>query len=430
MLETKKKQSHGRHWMVVAAGIAAGCMTALAFNSAGIFMPSVMRALGLATVTQLSFYLTIAAFVMAVSMPLWGSLVEKFSIKLLGSAAVIVVACTFFMMSFAVSVVVFYIAGVLFGLTMAFLTYMFIPTMINRWFAKRVGTFTGLCYAAASFGAVIFNPIGGAVIDSLGWAAGYRVFGVIALVLCLPFMLLMKDRPSDCGLLPYGVEDDSGRGSKNTALVQEEGVTSKVAMKSSAFYLAAISAACLGIIAGIYQLLPTYASKLPIAEGAVMLGSTLASAAMIGSTIGKLALGYLNDISVKLALSICAVAGSVGMLLMWLLPVASATVLVGGFLYGVLFAGTTVQTPLLVRKAFGLRDYNRIYSRVSMVRSLFGAFGVTIWSISISSGGYALMFSGGIVVAVILAVCGITAVRMGQRLIKANRVPETRAAEV
>lgn len=415
----RNKQSHGRHFLVLAAGIAAGCMTALAFNSAGIFMPSVMKHLGLATVTEISFYLTIAAFVMAICMPMWGALVEKVSIKILGSVSVIVVACTFFMMSFAESVVIFYIAGVLFGLTMAFLTYMFIPTMINRWFAKRVGTFTGLCYAAASFGAVIFNPIGGAVINAFGWAWGYRVFGLIAIVLCLPFMLLMKDRPEDLGLSQYGAAealDDVQAAKEKTS---EQGVPSKRAMKSAAFYVAAICAAGLGIIAGIYQLLPTYASGLPIAAGSAMLGSTLASATMIGSTVGKLALGYLNDVSVKLALILCAVVGSVGMLIMWVVPINPALVVAGGALYGFLFSATTVQMPLLVRKAFGLKDYNRIYSRLSMVRSLFGAFGVTFWSIFISTGGYSLMFGGGILVAVVLAISGVCAVKMGQHLWKA-----------
>lgn len=406
---------NARHWLVVISGIAAGCMTALAFNSAGIFMPAVMKSLGLASVTELSLYLTIAALVMAVSMPLWGALVDRVSMRVLGSVSVVVVSGTFFMMSFARSVIIFYIAGVFFGLTMAFLTYMFIPVMMNRWFVKRVGTFTGLCYAAASFGAVIFNPIGGAVIDAFGWMWGYRVFGLVALVMCLPFMLTLKDSPDDCGLLPYGMHGESEEDARCRAETNAAGLSSRSAFHSSAFLLAGICAACLGIIAGIYQLLPTYASELPIAAGAAMLGSTLAMCTMIGSTIGKLLLGFLNDISVNLALALCAAVGVVGMLAMWLVNQSSIAVLVGGLFYGFLFSGTSVQTPLLVRKAFGLRDYNRIYSRVSMIRSLFGAFGVTIWSMTISSGGYALMFAGGIVVAILLALAGILAVGAGQK---------------
>ncbi|RRF88573.1 MAG: MFS transporter, partial [Coriobacteriaceae bacterium] len=81
--------------------------------------------------------------------------------------------------------------------------------------------------------------------------------------------------------------------------------------------------------------------------------------------------------------------------------------LVGAFLFGVVYAQTTVQTPLLVRAAFGSADYPAIYSRVSMAGSLMSAVAAVFWSVVIdSAGGFPLMFVLGIAC---MAVCLATA---------------------
>ena len=75
----------------------------------------------------------------------------------------------------------------------------------------------------------------------------------------------------------------------------------------------------------------------------------------------------------------------------------------GAFLFGIVYAMTTVQTPLLVRSVFGSADYTNIYSRISMVGAIMSAFAAVFWSFVIDSpGGFPLMFIGGIVC---MAVC-------------------------
>lgn len=82
---------------------------------------------------------------------------------------------------------------------------------------------------------------------------------------------------------------------------------------------------------------------------------------------------------------------------MWLFPGALALLLVGSFLFGVVYAMTTVETPLLVRTVFGSRDYTNIYSRVSMVGSLMSAVAAVFWDLVVdSAGGFPLMFALGI----------------------------------
>ena len=91
---------------------------------------------------------------------------------------------------------------------------------------------------------------------------------------------------------------------------------------------------------------------------------------------------------------------------MWFLPDPLPSCSSGAFLFGVVYAMTTVQTPLLVRSVFGSADYTNIYSRISMVGSLMSAVAAVFWSFVIDSpGGFPLMFIGGIVC---MAICLVT----------------------
>ena len=91
--------------------------------------------------------------------------------------------------------------------------------------------------------------------------------------------------------------------------------------------------------------------------------------------------------------------------------------LCGAFLFGVVYAMTTVQTPLLVRSVFGSADYTNIYSRISMVGSLMSAVAAVFWSFVIDSPlGFPGMFVGGLAC---MAACLVTSLfALGQKAIR------------
>ena len=66
---------------------------------------------------------------------------------------------------------------------------------------------------------------------------------------------------------------------------------------------------------------------------------------MGGQAVGKVLLGAINDRSVHLGVLVGICAGAAGVTLMWLFPGTLALLLVGAFLFGVVYAMTTVQTP-------------------------------------------------------------------------------------
>ena len=99
-----------------------------------------------------------------------------------------------------------------------------------------------------------------------------------------------------------------------------------------------------------------------------------------------------------------------------------ALLFVGAFLFGFVYACTTVQTPLLVRTTFGSRDYTNIYSRVSMAGTLGGVVASTFWAWVIDlPGGFSIMFVLSIVCMALCFLFGVFALGQGKKLEKTEK---------
>ena len=372
-------------YAIVASCIAITCLPcALVLSCAGIFFTPVAEFFGVPR-ASFTLYFSILNIMMMLTLPMAGNHLSKLDSRKVLSGATILAGLGLIGMSRGNSMPWFYVCGAIMGVGMAPLIYLSVPTLINAWCVKRVGFFVGLCMAFTGIGGVIFNPIGTALIQSgpEGWRTAYLVFGIIVLVGTLPFTLfVVRSKPEDKGLLPYGAGEEQEQAAASPAEAAT-GVPASVAMKTPAFYALAIFCGIITLNQTIYQFLASYATSFADTLPAIAAASgVVASAAMAGQAIGKVVLGIINDKSVKLGIFF----GLVAMLL------------VGAFLFGVVYAMTTVQTPLLVRSVFGSADYTNIYSRISMVGSLMSAVAAVFWSFVIDSpGGFPLMFIGGLV---------------------------------
>ena len=80
-------------------------------------------------------------------------------------------------------------------------------TVAQRWFVKRRGMVMGILTASTATGQMIFLPMLAALAEKHGWrSVSLRVAIVAAMVIPL-VALLVRDRPADVGLLPYGATE-------------------------------------------------------------------------------------------------------------------------------------------------------------------------------------------------------------------------------
>ena len=360
----------------------------------------------------------IVASCVAMTLPVAGKLMGRLDLRALLSACVALCAAGCAGMGLSCEMWQFYVCGALMGVGLAPLLYLAVPTLINAWFARRVGFFVGLCMAFTGIGGVIFNPVGTALIASgpEGWRTAYLAFAAIILVGTLPFTaLVVRGEPQDKGLVPFGAGGvvPTGDGGPTVAGAAGGpgtggGLTLAEALRTPAFLAVMAFSGLITLNQNIYQFLPSYATSFADSLPAVAAASgVVASACMGGQAVGKVLLGIINDRSVRAGICLGVGSGVVGLTLMWLVPGELALLLAGAFLFGIAYAMTTVQTPLLTRTVFGGADYTNIYSKITMVGALMGTVSAVAWSFVVdSAGGYPLMFVLGYV---LLLGCGALA---------------------
>jgi predicted MFS family arabinose efflux permease len=77
-------------------------------------------------------------------------------------------------------------------------------TVANRWFIQRRGLVMGLLTASSATGQLVFLPVLAWLAQNHGWRSVSFTAAGAALLLIPAVALLMRDRPSDLGIPPYG----------------------------------------------------------------------------------------------------------------------------------------------------------------------------------------------------------------------------------
>lgn len=370
----KVRDLHYGYVIVFCCCLIMGINVGLVMSCAGIFYQPVSEELGVSVGTfglYMSFNFLFAALALSVA----GKLMDRFGARIVLTLSSAVLGMTLVAMSTFDAVWQFYIAGSVIGITLAFLLYLSFPTMVNRWFKVRVGFFIGVCSSASGIGGILFNPVGAYLITTYGWRSTYAIFGAVILGLVTPVQgWLLRDYPEDKGLTAYGQETQ-----KQTVAADVGGIPYAKAVRMPMFYGIMVFAFLLVSVSTLNLFIPNYVIGM---DYSLEQASFVASAVMLGVTIGKVALGMINDRSSILGVAATMMCGIAGLGLLIAGHAGILAVIVGGFLFGWAYAAVTVQTPMLVHAVFGNKDYAQIYSNVAI--ALAGA-GVA------SAGGWGLL---------------------------------------
>ncbi len=62
--------------------------------------------------------------------------------------------------------------------------------LLGRWFGARLSTAMALIYSAMGAGVLVMLPLSQVLIDRFGWRSAYQIFGVAALVVLIPLLML------------------------------------------------------------------------------------------------------------------------------------------------------------------------------------------------------------------------------------------------
>lgn len=289
--------------------------------------------------------MTFVVSTVALCGPLVGAFLDRHSIRPLFVAGSLIQACALVLLSRVQTLPQYYAASVLLGLGMSGVTVLPNQVLVSRWFRERLGLVNGIITAGTMLGGSASPLLLTRLAEEFGWRPAFLVMA--ALVGTLPPLvswLLVRDRPSELGLAPYG-----GDGIE-PAVPREPGALGEAARQPTLWLLA------VALFCGSW---PCYAATkhiiLYLRELGVeplMAAGTLSSM-LFASTVGRLVFGSLWDYAPPRAILVAdyvlLAAGSLLLLVAHLPGVRAVYVVVFGLAYG----GLMPLVPLTVVAYFG-----------------------------------------------------------------------------
>ncbi|MGZ6126349.1 MAG: MFS transporter [Myxococcales bacterium] len=288
-------------------------------------------------------------------------------------------------------------------------------TVVNRWFSSRRGAVMGVLTASTATGQMIFLPLEASVVEHHGWRkVTVLVAGVIALLLPL-VAWLVRDRPSDLGLLPYGASPDTPalQPSRQHPLANALRVLRESANKPDFWLLAGSFFVCGATTNGLVgtHLVPACMDHgIPEVRAAGLL-------AVMGifDLVGTTASGWLSDRFDSRKL-LFWYYGLRGLALLWLPHAFDAQVLglpVFAVFYGLDWIATVPPTVRLTTEAVGVRDAPIAFGWIvasHQIGAAIGALGAGVIRSSLTTYTPAWVVAG-----VICLIAAVVVLRIGRR---------------
>ncbi|HVH73645.1 MAG TPA: MFS transporter [Stellaceae bacterium] len=153
----------------------------------------------------ISFAVGLNIFLYGLVGPFAAALMERFGLRrtLLSALGLVAagVALTLFMRTSWQLVLLW---GVVVGLGTGVPATLLGAVVVERWFAARRGVVLGFLTASGAAGQMIFLPPMAAVVSAEGWRTMTLALAIVVAALLPIVALLMRERPADLGLAPYG----------------------------------------------------------------------------------------------------------------------------------------------------------------------------------------------------------------------------------
>jgi sugar phosphate permease len=348
-----------RAWAVAAVTFLVLLASAAFRSSLGVLLVPIEDDLGW-TRTDTSIAVSLNLIVYGLAAPFAAALLERIGVRrtAVGALLLIAVGClatTVMTAPWQLSV----LWGVVIGTATGSVALVFGAIVANRWFVTRRGLVVGILGAAWATGQLVFLPLLAAVVGAFGWRAASLVIAIACAALLPAVVLVLRDRPADVGLLPYGgADEESTTGgappSARAAVVHAVTVLRETFWTRPFLLLAGTFFVCGWTTNGIIS-----SHFVPAAHDHGMQATTAAGLlAVVGvfDIVGTIASGWLTDrVDPRLLLAVYYGLRGLALLAVPALlgPSVEPPLLVVVALFGLDWVATVPPTVVLCRAAFG-----------------------------------------------------------------------------
>src|ERR1700760_255803 len=191
-------------WVMVGVTFLAALISAGTVGAPGVFIVPLQREFGWTT-AEISGALSIRFILFGLMAPFAAALMNRYGLRNVTLSALLIVVSAL-LASLAMTKVwhLLLLWGVVIGIGTGMTALVLGATVAARWFNARRGLAVGILTASVATGQLIFLPMLASVTERMGWRVALSIVCVMLGVAAFAVLMLMRDRPSDVGLRPFG----------------------------------------------------------------------------------------------------------------------------------------------------------------------------------------------------------------------------------
>jgi len=191
-------------WVMVGVTFFTALITAGTVGAPGVFIIPLQKEFGWTT-AEISSALSIRFILFGLMAPFAAALLNRYGLRNVTLSALLIVASAL-VASLAMTKVwhLLLLWGVVIGIGTGMTALVLGATIAARWFYARRGLVVGILTASVATGQLVFLPLLASVTERMGWRVALSFVCIMLGVAAFAVLMLMRDRPSDVGLRPFG----------------------------------------------------------------------------------------------------------------------------------------------------------------------------------------------------------------------------------
>ncbi|HUD34631.1 MAG TPA: MFS transporter [Variovorax sp.] len=198
-------QQRGIHygWIVAVVTFFTMLTMSAALGLPGAMMQPLGREFGWST-EQVSSALALRFALFGLMGPFAAVLMERYGLRAVMCAGLALVGCGMALVTLASQLwQLFIVWSLMLGIGTGMTALVLGAVVANRWFVERRGLVVGALAASSATGQLAFLPVAAWMIEHWGWRSAVVPVFIGAALVGLLALALVRDRPSDLGLLPF-----------------------------------------------------------------------------------------------------------------------------------------------------------------------------------------------------------------------------------
>lgn len=379
-----EKRKFSGYLMAVYAVLITMATLGFGFMTLSLYVPPLLTELNV-SLTAISVMYTVLSAASMVASFVSGKITEKIGLKKLVILGCLSLLVGYVVMYFTTNLVMLYIAAALIGISSSWAGVICIGRITPNWFIEKRGTMLGIVMAASGVGGFIGAPIISSLMASAGWRTASLVTFGILVVLTVPAMLLIKEKPADLNQVPLGYDENAQKATGGNNVVAE-GPTFAQARKSPSFWLYFLFAIAISMCVSFNGHI---SNAFSVKGFSVVFLGTIVSIQSISNSAGNIVLGVVNDkFGTKAGLAWCFVCGLLSMVVM-LFAQSNALAITFAVLFGLGQSMKGTLITLVTARSFGPKAFGQMLGIANSISAFMSMIaGIVIAALYDSAGSY------------------------------------------